>query len=125
MRAARIAAVLLCLVVVLVVCNAVYVRTTVADMRDLADALPEAPDAETAAAVGRLIGRLDREKTLLGLSVSFPLIDRVRELAVSLQAYAADGGDTADYLAARGMLCGALDDLDRLEYLRLRKPPPR
>lgn len=120
MRAALIAALVLCLVVGLVIGNAVYVRRTVGDIRDMADSLPEAPDAEAANAVGRMIDRLDREEALLGLSVSFTLIDRVRELAVSLRAYAQDGSDAAAYTSAREMLRAAVDDLDRLEYVRLR-----
>lgn len=120
MKAALIAGVVLCLVVGLVIGNAVYVRETVGDLRDMADALPETPGAEAADAVSLLIDRLDREETLLGLSVSFTLIDRVRELAVSLRAYAQDGSDAAAYASAREMLRAAVDDLDRLEYVRLR-----
>lgn len=120
MRGALIAAVVLCLLVCLVVVNAVYVRRCVNDLRDMADALSLLPDEGAADAVGRMLDRLDREETLLGLSVSFTLIDRVRETAVSVRAYALDGQDAGAYLAARAALREIVDDLDRLEYVRLR-----
>ncbi len=114
MKAAWIAAGILLLVVVVVICNTAYVNHTVGDMEALAASLPDAPEPQAADILDGLRERLETHESGLSLSVSFLLLDRVRELIDSEAAYNRTG-DIANYAATRAMLLDALGDLKRLE----------
>ncbi len=113
------AAVLLCLILCAVAANAVFVRGSVAALRTRADALPAIPDADTPGLLDGLGAQFNRYETGLSLSVSFPILDRVREQIAAARAYAVSGSDT-DYAAALAVLREALNDLDRLERFSVR-----
>ena len=119
MKAVTAAVCVLLAVLCLVTVNALWIRKTVADIRRVAEAMPDeaSPDAEAGAAL--LKDMIDRHEALMGLSVSYTLMDKVRELAVSAGAFA-QAGDTAAYRSARAVLLEAVDDLDRLERLDVR-----
>ena len=84
-----------------------------------ADALPAIPDADTPGLLDGLEAQFNRYETGLSLSVSFPILDRVREQIAAARAYAVSGSDT-DYAAALAVLREALNDLDRLERFSVR-----
>ncbi len=108
------AAVLLCLIVCAVAANAAFVRGSAAALTARADALPAVPDTDTARLLDTLATLFARYESGLSLSVSFPVLDRVREQIAAVRAYAA-AGSSADYAAALAVLREALRDLDRLE----------
>ena len=110
---------MLLLVVFLVLCNAGYVNHTVKDMKRMANDLPLSPDSGTEAQLDSILRLLDSHEAGLGLSVSFPLIDRVRELTDSARAYA-QAGDKAGYASSRAMLIDAISDLNRLEKVTVK-----
>ena len=88
-------------------------------LRTRADALPVIPDADTPGLLDGLETQFNRYETGLSLSVSFPILDRVREQIAAARAYAVSGSDT-DYAAALAVLREALNDLDRLERFSVR-----
>ena len=94
-------------------------RGSVAALRTRADALPAIPDAGTPGLLDGLEAQFNRYETGLSLSVSFPILDRVREQIAAARAYAVSGSDT-DYAAALAVLREALNDLDRLERFSVR-----
>lgn len=94
-------------------------RGSVAALRTRADALPVIPDADTPGLLDGLETQFNRYETGLSLSVSFPILDRVREQIAAARAYAVSGSDT-DYAAALAVLREALNDLDRLERFSVR-----
>jgi predicted PurR-regulated permease PerM len=109
----------LLLVVLLVLGNGFYVNRTVQHMTELANALPFSPDSDTEAQLGEIIQLLNSHEASLGLSISFPLIDLVQELANSARAYAV-AGDEAGYASSRAMLIDAIGDLNRLEKISVK-----
>ena len=109
----------LLLVVLLVLCNAGYVNHTVNNMKRMANDLPPSPDSGTEAQLDSILRLLDSHEAGLGLSVSFPIIDRVRELTDSARAYA-QAGDKAGYASSRAMLIDAISDLNRLEKVTVK-----
>lgn len=119
MRAVRIAGIVLAAATVLVLCSAVYVRSTVGEMLSIAQSLPEAPSPETAAGTDALIGLLDRTEPLLGLTVPRPLMENARSLAVSLRERA-EAGDAAGCAEARALLTDAVRTLMRMERVDIR-----
>lgn len=112
-------AVLLCIVLVSVAGNAVFVRRTVLSMRERVESLPAVPDAGVPGELDELSALFDRREIGLSLSVSFPILDRVREQIAAARAYAITGSE-ADYTAAIAVLKDVIRDLDRLERFSAR-----
>lgn len=94
--------------------NAVFVRVSVARLSGLAEALPAEPGEEAAARLTELEAAFARRATGLSLTVSFPLLDRVREQLSAARSYALSGS-RAEYAAACVLLRDAIRDLARLE----------
>lgn len=107
-------AVLLCLIVCATVGNAVFVRVNVSRLEVLAEALPASPGADAVAALDDLTAAFSRVEAGLSLTVSFPLLDRVREQLSAARAYALSGS-YIEYSATRAVLLDAIRDLGRLE----------
>ncbi len=111
------AAAVLLLVTALVILNAVYVRRTTDGLLAAADALPDIPDpSATPQAVAALRAAYDRRLSLLSLSVSYTVLDRVEEALCSLEAHAA-AGDGLQYAAALALLRDLMRDIARAERL--------
>ena len=107
-------------VILLVVCNAVYVERVEATLLEKLDALPDDPDsATTPARVAALREHLESREALLGISVSYTVIDKATEALRSLESFAASG-DTDQYRATLAVLPDMLDDIGRLERLSLK-----
>lgn len=113
------AGLLLCLLCVAVGVNAVLVRRSVAELTRLADALPPIPDGTVADRLEELARAFERRETALSVSVSFPLLDRVREQITTVRAYA-EADSAAEYTAAVALLREALRDMARLEHFSAR-----
>lgn len=113
------AVLLLCLLCVAVGVNAVFVRRSVAELTRLADALPPTPDGTVAGRLEELARAFARRETALSVSVSFPLLDRVKEQITTARAYA-EADSAAEYTAAVALLREALQDMARLEHFSAR-----
>lgn len=107
-------AVLLFLILCAIIGNAVFVRISVSRLEALAAALPDSPGADAVAALDELAAAFSRVEVGLSLSVSFPLLDRVREQLSAARAYALSGS-YMEYSATCSVLLDAIRDLGRLE----------
>ena len=112
-------AVLLCITLAFVAGNALFVHHTVSSLRERVESLPAIPDADVLDKLDELANLFDSHETGLSLSVSFPILDRVREQIATARAYAAMGSE-ADYTAALAVLNDVIRDLDRLERFSAR-----
>ena len=110
----------LLLVIALAVCNALFVTKTEASLLHELSALPDDPDpATTPAAVATIREHLESKEALLGISVSYTVIDKATEALRSLEASAAMG-DTEQYRVTLAALVDMLEDVGRLERLSLK-----
>ena len=111
---------MLLLVILLTVCNALFVAKTEAALLKEMAALPSVPDpVTTPSQVASLRAHLESKEALLGISVSYTVIDKATEALRSLEASAAIG-DTEQYRATLATLADMLEDIGRLERLSLK-----
>lgn len=108
--------VLFLLMLCVIVCNALYINRMAFSLRDQLDALPAFDDPACADAAHTFLDAWKEQVTLVGLSVEFPIVDRITEHA-SLLAACADCGDRFGYVSALTLLYDAIDDMRRLETL--------
>ena len=108
------------MVILLVVCNAIFVVRTEATLLQKLAALPPVPDPDTTPdEVAAIRAYLESNEAFLGISVSFTVIDKATEALRSLEASAAVG-DTEQYRATLATLADMLEDIGRLERLSLK-----
>ena len=120
MKGCILGGVVLLVVILLVVCNAIFVVQTEAILLQKLAALPAIPDpATTPAEVDAIRAHLESKEDFLGISVSFTVIDKAAEALRSLEASAAVG-DTEQYRATLATLADMLEDIGRLERLSLK-----
>ena len=120
MRGCIIGGAVLLLVIALSVCNALFVTKTEASLLRELDALPADPDpAVTPSQVADIREHLESKEALLGISVSYTVIDKATEALRSLEASAAMG-DTEQYRVTLAALADMLEDIGRLERLSLK-----
>lgn len=120
MRGCIIGGAVLLLVIALSVCNALFVTKTEASLLRELDALPADPDpAVTPLQVADIREHLESKEALLGISVSYTVIDKATEALRSLEASAAMG-DTEQYRVTLAALADMLEDIGRLERLSLK-----
>ena len=97
MRGCVIGGVVLAVVVILVTVNAVFVGNTVEELTGRVRALPAIPDpAKTPEEIAAIRELLSSKETLLGLSVSHEVTDRITEALYGLEA-AAETEDLCQY----------------------------
>ena len=120
MKGCILGGIVLLTVVLLVLGNAVFVMHTEAALRkELAD-LPTIPDPVTTPAdVATIRIHLESKEALLGISVSYTVIDKATEALHSLEASAAVY-DVEQYRATLATLADMLEDIGRLERLSLK-----
>jgi len=120
MKGCVIGGVVLAVVVVLVIVNALYVGRTVEELTSRLDALPKAPDGTaTPLEIATLRELLESKEALLGLSVSYAVMDKVTEALRSLEA-AAREGDVYQYGETLALLRDLIEDIGRLEKVEVR-----
>ncbi len=120
MKGCVIGGVVLAVVILLVAVNALFVRNTVETLTAALDALPEIPDPSTTPAeIVALREFLESKETLLSLSVSYAVTDKVTEALYSLEA-AAGVGDVFQYEETLSLLRDLTEDIGRLERIALR-----
>ncbi len=119
MKHCRAAAVVMVIIVALVILNAICLARVTNELLCELDELPLIPEPDkTPADVAALRERLDAHTTFISLSVNYNVLDRALEALYSLEAYAR-AGNIAQYEATRATLRDLLEDLERLERLRL------
>mgnify|MGYP002518805934 CR=1 FL=1 len=117
MKGLYIAVGVLLAVVILVGWNAVYVHHVTDELLNSLDALPEEPDPNTTPdQIARLRKQLDSHMTLLGLSVSYNVLDRAEEALYTLEAHARTG-DVDQYATSLMVLRDLMRDFARLERI--------
>ncbi len=94
--------------------NRAYLHRVADHMTSTLVALPDAGDDACTEAVGRLSDYWQKQVPWVGISVSFPQVDRVSE-QVALLTAAAECQDLYGYRAAIALLQDAIGDMSRLE----------
>ncbi len=109
----------LAVVVLLVIVNAVFVGNTVEELTERVEALPDVPDpAVTPDEIASIRELLESKETLLGLSVSYAVMDKVTETLYGLEA-AAQVGDVYQYGESLALLTDLTEDIGRLERVEI------
>ena len=120
MRGCVIGGVVLAVVVILVTVNAVFVGNTVEELTGRVRALPAIPDpAETPEEIAAIRDLLSSKEPLLGLSVSYAVMNKVTEALYGLEA-AARAGDVYQYGESLALLRDLVEDIGRLERVEIK-----
>lgn len=110
--------VLLSSVLILSVINFIYVNNTADDLCKMLDALPPFDDRALQAAAQEIEDYWKKKENIIGLTVSYPFVDRISEeaarLTVSVQA-----GDLYGFESARALLYDAAEDMRRAEQFSI------
>lgn len=119
MRGCVIGGAVLAAVVVLVIINAVFVGNTVEALTERVEGLPDTPDpVATPEEIASIREFLTAKESLLELSVSYAVIDKVTETLYGLEA-AAEAGDVFQYRENLALLMDLVEDIGRLERLEI------
>ncbi len=116
MKASIASGVIIGLILLLVVANGFFVNHAVNTMKEMVDALPDAPGGEAVEQINAVGDYLDQKEIWLSFSVPFALLDRGVELCQTLASYAAEGS-VYDYAATKASLADAIKDMGRLEKI--------
>lgn len=120
MKGCIFAAAILLLVVIGVICNALYIRHTTDQLMEWVDALPEVPTPqETPRAIGQIRERLEKKVPLLGITVPYSIIDRVSEALINLEA-CARAGDRLQYTETLALLRDLVEEIGRTEKITVK-----
>ena len=98
--------------------NAIYINHVANDMSRMTEALPDIGEEGCVEAAASLRDYWERNVPYVGLSVGYPVTDRVSEQAAVLSACAACG-DLFGYRSALALLQDAIGDVRRLEKLSI------
>lgn len=99
-----------------IVCNALYINRIAFDMQKSIDELPDIGHDRCAEFAEAFYNNWSKKTALVGLSVSYPILDRITEQAALLVA-CAECGDLYGYRSAIALLRDAIEDMERLEKL--------
>ena len=94
--------------------NYIYINEVSSSLNTRLDALPNVGEAGCTEGVRDLLSYWERHAPTVGLSVAFPIVDRVSEQIAILLA-CAQCGDSYGFYTARALLQDAIGDLHRLE----------
>lgn len=120
MRGCVIGGAVLAAVVILVVINAIFVGNTVEELTARVEDLPDTPDpVATPEEVASIREFLTSKESLLELSVSYAVIDKVTETLYVLEA-AAEAGDVYQYRESLALLMDQVEDIGRLERMEIK-----
>lgn len=118
MKAFFVSIVLLILLLGAITCNYCYINRTADRLEAALDAIPDVGNAGCAEAARGFLADWEESVDLIGLSVSYPIVDRVSEQAVTLVA-CAECGDLYGFRTALALLRDAVGDMRRLEKFSL------
>ena len=120
MKGCVLAAVILLLVVIGVICNALYIRHTSDQLLEWVEALPEIPTPqETPRAIGEIRAELEKKTPLLGITVPYSIIDRVSEALINLEACARTD-DRLQYAETLALLRDLVEEIGRTEKITVK-----
>lgn len=120
MKGCVLAAVILLLVVIGVICNALYIRHTSDQLLEWVEALPEIPTPqETPRAIGEIRAELEKKTPLLGITVPYSIIDRVSEALINLEACARTN-DRLQYAETLALLRDLVEEIGRTEKITVK-----
>lgn len=120
MRGCVIGGAVLAAVVILVVINAIFVGNTVEELTARVKDLPDTSDpVATPEEVASIREFLTSKESLLELSVSYAVIDKVTETLYVLEA-AAEAGDVYQYRESLALLMDQVEDIGRLERMEIK-----
>ena len=120
MKGCVLAAVILLLVVIGVICNALYIRHTSDQLLEWVEALPEIPTPqETPRAIVKIRAELEKKTPLLGITVPYSIIDRVSEALINLEACARIG-DRLQYAETLALLRDLVEEIGRTEKITVK-----
>ncbi|MBQ9760295.1 MAG: hypothetical protein IJW16_02980 [Clostridia bacterium] len=114
MRSFFLTLVLFVLMIAAILCNALYIKRIATELTARLDTLPDARDAGCAEAARELSAFWEDAAPLVGLSVSYPIVDYMSEQA-ALLVTSAECGDLYGFRAARALLYDTVKDMKRLE----------
>ena len=106
--------VLLALLLTGIFLNHWYVNHVADAASGMVAALPDVDDKAAPAKVAELMRYWEARASIIGLSVSFPTIDRINEQIAILIAYA-ESKDSCGYQITLALLSDAISDMRRLE----------
>ena len=101
-----------------IVCNYCFINRVASRLERALDAMPDVHSASCAEATRAFLAEWEKSVDLVGLSVSYPIVDRVSEQAITLVA-CAECGDLYGYRTALALLRDAVGDMRRLEKFSL------
>lgn len=111
--------ILLVLVITCVTVNAIYVKNTSQQIKDLAlDVFLSQGEAEESKAIEALNSKWEASRQLLAVSISLREIDDVTEYIIRLECAKQDGDET-ELGRVYHLLCNSIDDAVRYERLSL------
>ena len=105
---------LFALMLLLIVCNFLYVNRTADRLLNLVDSLPSSPDDSALAPAEELSDFWQTRMNSIGFSVGYTVLDRVSEQAATLVC-SAQYHDFFGYQLAKELLRDAVSDMRRLE----------
>lgn len=114
MKAFWISIALLVLLVITIVCNFCFINRVATRLEQALDTMPDAGDPRCAEAARAFLSNWESAVDVVGLSVSYPTVDRVSEQAITLVA-CAECGDLYGFRTALALLRDAVGDMRRLE----------
>ncbi len=115
MRTFRFALFIFCLLLLIIVANAVYIRNVGKNLISMLDKMPtDAVNGTTDAA--KIRAYWEKALPIVNISVGYCETDRFEEALISLELYAQDGNNQ-EYHQAIELAKNASKDLMRLEYL--------
>lgn len=118
MKAFWISIALLILLVSAIICNFFFINRVANRLERALDAIPDVGDPSCASAAQAFLADWEESVELVGLSVSYPIVDRVSEQAVTLVA-CAECQDLYGFRTALALLRDAVGDMRRLEKFSL------
>ena len=119
MKSLGVTVLLLLCVLLLSFLNYAYVNTTISEMNDKMNELPDIATSTCAARAQEIDSYWRAKESILEMTIPYPLIDRVCE-QISLLFACAEAGDVFGFYNARALLIDALEDLARAEQIGLR-----
>ena len=120
MKGCRIALILMLLIAIGVTVNAVYVVHVSRSLTICLDTLPDLPDPEeTPEAVGGIKREFEQDIFILGITIPYATLDRIRESLLRLEIYAA-AGDQLRYAETLAVLRELAEEIARAEVLSVR-----
>ena len=118
MKAFVLSLILLAALILGVIWNYIYINDVFATFTAALDAIPDIGSDACVAACESLRNEWKKHTDTVGLSVCFPILDRVTE-QTELLLVCASAGDRFGFESARALLRDALEDMRRLECLSI------